>query len=35
MDSKLERVQKCMEDKMRNITITDVMSDIQSELKKN
>ncbi len=35
MDSKLERVQKCMEDEMRNITIADVMSDIQSELKKN
>ena len=35
MDSKLERVQKCMEDEMRKITIADVMSDIQSELKKN
>ena len=35
MDSKLERVQKCMEDEMRQITLADVMTDIQSELKKN
>ena len=35
MDSKLERVQQCMEDEMRQITLADVMTDIQSELKKN
>ena len=35
MDSKLERVQKSMEDEMRKITLADVMKDIQSELKKN
>ena len=35
MDSKLERVQKSMEDEMRKITLADVMADIQSELKKN
>ena len=34
MDSKLERVQKSMEDEMRKITLADVMTDIQSELKK-
>lgn len=33
MDSKLERVQQCMEDEMRKITLADVMTDIQSELK--
>ena len=33
MDSKLERVQKCMEDEMKKITLADVMFDIQSELK--
>ena len=35
MDSKLERVQKSMEDEMRKITLADVIKDIQSELKKN
>lgn len=35
MDSKLERIQKSMEDEMRKITLADVMADIQSELKKN
>ena len=35
MDSKLERVQTCMEEEMRKITLADVMTDIQSELKKN
>ncbi len=35
MDSKLDRVQKCMEDEMRQITLADVMTDIQSELKKD
>ena len=35
MDSKLERVQKRMEDEMRQITLADVMTDIQSELKKD
>lgn len=35
MDSKLERVQKCMEDEMRKITLADVMTDIESELKKD
>lgn len=34
MDSKLESVQACMEDKMRKITLADVMTDIQGELKK-
>ena len=33
MDSKLERVQRCMEDEMRKITLADVMTDIQNELK--
>ena len=33
MDSKLKRVQRCMEDEMRKITIADVMTDIQNELK--
>ena len=35
MDAKLERVQKRMEDEMRQITLADVMTDIQSELNKN
>ena len=35
MDSKLEGIQRCMEDEMRKITLADVMADIQSELKKN
>ena len=35
MDSKLERVQECMEEEMRKITLADVMTDIQSELKEN
>ena len=35
MDSKLESIQKCMEDEMRKITLADVMTDIQSKLKKN
>jgi len=35
MDSKLERVQMCMEEEMRKITLTDVMTDIQRELKKD
>ena len=35
MGSKLERVQMCMEEEMRKITLADVMTDIQSELKKN
>lgn len=35
MDSKLERIQKSMEDEMRKITLADVMADIQSGLKKN
>ena len=35
MDSKLERVQMCMEEEMRKITLADVMTDIQRELKKN
>lgn len=35
MDSKLESIQRCMEDEMRKITLADVMSDIQNELKKN
>lgn len=35
MDSKLERIQKSVEDEMRKITLADVMADIQSELKKN
>lgn len=34
MDSKLKRVQRCMEDEMRKITLGDVMTDIQNELKK-
>lgn len=34
MDSKLKRVQRCMEDEMRKITLADVMTDIQNELKK-
>lgn len=34
MDSKLRRVQRCMEDEMRKITLADVMTDIQDELKK-
>ena len=33
MDSKLERVQRRMEDEMRKITLADVMTDIQHELK--
>lgn len=33
MDSKLKRVQRCMEDEMRKITLGDVMTDIQNELK--
>lgn len=33
LNSKLERVQKCMEDEMSQITLADVMTDIQSELK--
>lgn len=33
MDSKLKRVQQCMEDEMRKITLADVMTDIQNELK--
>ena len=33
MDSKLKRVQWCMEDEMRKITLADVMTDIQNELK--
>ena len=35
MDSKLDRVQKRMEDEMKQITLADVMTDIQGELKKN
>ena len=35
MDSKLERVQMCMEEEMRKITLVDVMTDIQRELKKD
>ena len=35
MDSKLERVQMCMEEEMRKITLADVMTDIQKELKKD
>lgn len=35
MDSKLERVQMCMEEEMRKITLSDVMTDIQRELKKD
>lgn len=34
MDSKLEKVQKRMEDEMKNITLADVMTDIQNELDK-
>ena len=33
MDSKLKRVQRCMEDEMRKITLADVITDIQNELK--
>ena len=33
MDSKLKRVQRCMEDEMRKITLADVTTDIQNELK--
>lgn len=33
MDSKLKRVQQCMEDEMRKITLADVMTDIHNELK--
>lgn len=32
MDGKLDRVQKCMEDALRKITVADVMSDIRKEL---
>lgn len=32
MDEKLDRVQKCMENEMKKITIADVMSDIRKEL---
>lgn len=35
MDSKLERIQMCMEEEMRKITLADVMTDIQRELKKD
>ena len=35
MDSKLERVLMCMEEEMRKITLADVMTDIQRELKKD
>ncbi|MBQ7192866.1 MAG: Rrf2 family transcriptional regulator, partial [Synergistaceae bacterium] len=35
MDSKLDHVQQCMEDEMKKITIADVMTYIQSELKEN
>lgn len=35
MDSKLERVQMCMEEEMQKITLADVMKDIQRELKKD
>ena len=35
MDSKLERVQMCMEEEMRKITLADVMTDSQSELKRD
>ena len=35
MDSKLEGVQMCMEEEMRKITLADVMTDIQRELKKD
>ena len=35
MDSKLERVQQRMEDEMREITLANVMTDIQRELKRN
>ncbi|MBR0120809.1 MAG: Rrf2 family transcriptional regulator [Clostridia bacterium] len=34
MDSKLNLIQKRMEDEMRQITLADVMANIQSELKK-
>jgi hypothetical protein len=30
MDSKLERVQMCMEEEMRKITLADVMKDIRN-----
>ena len=33
MDSKLKRVQQCMDDEMRKIILADVMTDIQNELK--
>ncbi len=32
MDMKLEAIQKCMEDKMRSITVADVMADIRKEI---
>ena len=35
MDSKLDRIQKRMEDELRKITLADVMTDIHNELKKN
>ena len=35
MDSKLERVQQRMEDEMREITLANVMTDIQRELKRD
>ena len=35
MDSKLDHVQQCMEDEMKKITIADVITYIQSELKEN
>ena len=34
MDAKLDRIQASMETEMRGITLADVMTDIQSELKK-
>lgn len=35
MDTKLESIQKCMEDEMRRTTIADIMSDIIKEIKKD
>lgn len=35
MDSKLDRIQKRMEDELRKITLADVMTDIHNELKKD
>jgi len=32
MDGKLERIQRCMEDEMRKITVADVVSDVRKEI---